>query len=253
MHGRTHPPLLFATLTLALVLAACGGQAADSVTAAGPSGSDKSEEPYAPVIDPANFVDVVDNPYWPLIPGTTFVYEGESEEGFEHIEVNVTHDTKKIMGVDCLVVHDTVWLDGEMIEDTFDWYAQDKDGNVWYFGEDVSNYENGELVDKAGSWEVGVDGALPGVVMWATPTVGEPYRQEYYAGVAEDMAQVLSLTESASVAYGTFDNLLMTKEWTPLEPDLVEHKYYASGVGMILEVAVEGGSERMELVEIRTE
>jgi len=208
--------------------------------------------PYRKEIDPADFVDGVDNRYFPLTPGTTFVYEGETEDGTVRIEDYVTHETKQILGVTCVVVRDRVIEDGELVEETFDWYAQDKDGNVWYFGEDAKEYEAGVVVSTKGSWEAGVDGAMPGIIMEANPQVGDFYRQEYYKGEAEDMAEVLSLTESASVTYGSFDNLLMTREWTPLEPGVVEHDYYAPSVGLVLEVMVEGGSERVELVEITT-
>ena len=210
----------------------------------------QDDEPYDPVIDPENFVDGVDNPYFPLVPGTTFIYEGDTEEGTEHIEVVVTDDTKEVLGVDCVVVRDTVWVDGEMVEDTFDWFAQDTDGNVWYMGEDSKEYEDGEVVSADGSWEAGVDGAKPGVIMWADPQIGTSYRQEYYEGEAEDMAEVISLTESASVTYGSFENLLVIKEWNPLEPGVAENKYYAAGVGLVLEEVVEGGSERIELIDI---
>lgn len=209
--------------------------------------------PYRKEIDPADFVDRVDNRYFPLTPGTTFVYEGETEDGTVRIEDYVTHETKQILGVTCVVVRNRVIENGDLVEETFDWYAQDKDGNVWYFGEDAKEYEAGVVVSTEGSWEAGVDGAMPGIIMEANPQVGDFYRQEYYKGEAEDMAEVLSLTESASVIYGSFDNLLMTREWTPLEPGVVEHDYYAPGVGLILEVMVEGGSERVELVEITTE
>jgi hypothetical protein len=212
----------------------------------------QDDGPYDPVIDPENFVDGVDNPYFPLTPGTTFVYEGDTEEGTEHIEVEVTDDTKEILGVECVVVRDTVWVDGELVEDTFDWYAQDTDGNVWYMGEDTKEYKDGEVVSTEGAWEAGVDGAKPGIIMWADPQIGTSYRQEYYAGEAEDMAEVISLTESASVTYGSFDDLLVTKEWTPLEPGIAENKYYAAGVGLVLEEVVEGGSERVELIDILT-
>ncbi len=215
-----------------------------------PSGN--TGEAYNPEIDPANFVAVIDNPYF-LIPGATYIYEGETEEGLERIEVKILGETRVVMGVTTTVVRDTVYLDGELIEDTFDWFAQDKDGNVWYFGEDTKEYENGVVVSTHGAWEAGVDGALPGIVMPANPQVGQAYRQEYYVGEAEDMAEVLSLSESETVPYGSFDNLLMTKDWTPLEPGVAEHKYYAPGVGLILEVQVEGGSGRIELIEVQKE
>ncbi len=142
----------------------------------------QGDEPYNPVIDPANFVAGVDNPYFPLVPGTKFVYEGLSDGEMEHNEVVVTHDTRDILGVTCVVVHDTVSVAGVVIEDTYDWYAQDKDGNVWYMGEDTKEYEDGEVVSTEGSWEAGVDNAKPGVIMWAAPQPGEPYYQEYYEG-----------------------------------------------------------------------
>jgi hypothetical protein len=165
----------------------------------------------------------------------------------------VTREIRQVMGVPCVVVRDVVTVEGELIEETFDWYAQDKAGNVWYFGEEAKEYENGVAVSTGGSWEAGVDGAMPGMIMRADPQVGDRYRQEYYEGEAEDMAEVLGLNESASVPYGSFSELLMTKDWTPLEPDFAEHKYYARGIGLVLEVIVEGGSGRVELVEIRTD
>jgi hypothetical protein len=217
-----------------------------------PVRAQEGDEPYAPEIDPANFVTGVDNAFLPLTPGTRFVYEGESDGETERIEVVVLHRTREVLGIPCVVVRDTVWEDGELVEDTFDWFAQDVDGNVWYMGEDVKDYEDGEVVSTAGSWEAGVDGALPGIVMWAEPQVGEPYRQEYYVGEAEDMAQVIALDGTASVAFGDFDGLLIVKEWNPLEPGVTEHKVYAAGIGLILEETVEGGEGRIELTDIET-
>jgi hypothetical protein len=180
------------------------------------------------------------------VPGTRYIYRG----GEETIEVTVTHDTKQILGVTTIVVHDVVSIDGETIEDTYDWYAQDNSGNVWYLGEDTKEYENGQVVSTEGSWEAGVDGAKPGIVMHATqPAIGSPYRQEYYACKAEDMAEVVSLDESVTVPYGSFDNSLQTREFTPLDPDVNEYKYYAPGVGLVLEVDVKSGN-RTELIEV---
>jgi hypothetical protein len=159
----------------------------------------KTQETYTPVIDPANFVAVVDNPYMPLTPGTTFVYEGNTEKGNEHNEVYVSSETKVIMGVTCVVVKDTVLVDGVLEEKTLDWYAQDKQGNVWYFGEASSEYQNGAVVSTKGSWEAGVDGAQPGIVMEAHPAGGDFYRQEFLLGDAEDLAEVVGLTESVTV------------------------------------------------------
>jgi len=209
-------------------------------------------EKYSPVIDPANFVTVVDNPYLPLTPGTLYVYEGVSADGNERNEVNVTSETRTILGVTCVVVKDTVLLNGELVEATLDWYAQDKDGNVWYFGEDSKEYSGGVVVSTEGSWEAGVDGAQPGIVMKAHPAVGDKYRQEYYKDQAEDMAEVLALNTSANVTYGSFTNCTETKEWTPLERGVVENKYYAPGIGVVLEQMVKGGTDRMQLVQIIT-
>ena len=235
--------VLISGLGLALTLAVGCGEDSPVI--------DLGDEPYDPVTNPADFVTQIDNQYLPYTPGAIFIYDGESEDGKERIEVEVTHDTKEIMGVVCIVVRDRVWLDGELIEDTFDWLAQDKDGNVWYFGEDSMEYEGGKIVSTEGSWEAGIDGAKPGILMKANPQIGDAYRQEYYEDEAEDMAEVLSLNASVSVAYGSFENCLKTQEWTPLEPDVVENKYYAPGVGVILEVAVEGESGRVELVEVK--
>lgn len=210
-----------------------------------------AEEKYSPIIDPADFVAGIDNEYFPLTPGTTFIYQGETEEGIERIEDYVTHQSREILGVTCTVVRDKVWVDDELVEETFDWYAQDKEGNVWYFGEDSKEYENGVVVGTEGSWEAGVDGAKPGIIMEGNPRIGDSYRQEYYEGEAEDMGEVLSLNESVSVPYGSFENCLKTKDWTPLEPGIVAHKFYAPGVGLVLEI--EAGLERVELVDITTE
>jgi hypothetical protein len=213
----------------------------------------KAEEAYNPTIDPANFVGTIDNQYLTLAPGTTFIYRGQTAEGTERNEVYVSYQTKQILGVTCIEVRDRVWLEGNLTEATLDWYAQDKDGNVWYFGEDSKEYQNGQVISTAGSWQAGVDGAKPGIVMEADPEVGDTYRQEYYKGEAEDMAKVLSLDASATVPYGFFDNCLKTKDYTPLEPGVIENKYFASGIGNILTVMVQGGSERSELVDITTE
>lgn len=203
---------------------------------------------YNPSINPGDFVAGVDNPLFPLVPGMKYVYHG----GGETTEITVTDGTKQILGVTSIVVRDVVSVGGEIIEDTYDWYAQDKEGNVWYFGEDTKEYKDGQLVSTEGSWEAGVDGAKPGIVMHRTqPATGVPYRQEYYACKAEDMAEIVSLNESVTVSYGSFDNCLQTREFTPLEPGVSEYKYYAPGVGLVLEVGVQSGA-RTELIEVTT-
>jgi hypothetical protein len=200
--------------------------------------------------DPGDFVAEIDNPYLGFEQGRTFRYEGDTEDGLETIVVEVTNDTKLILGVATTVVRDRAYLDGELVEDTFDWYAQDIDGNVWYFGEDSREIDHGVVVSTEGSWEAGVDGATPGVLMLAEPVVGTKYKQEFAEGVAEDMALVLSLSKTAEVPYGTFDGCLMTAEWTPLAPGAREFKYYAPGVGLVLELQPRGGRIRVELVSV---
>jgi hypothetical protein len=205
---------------------------------------------YAPVIDPEDFVSIVDNEFFPLTPGTAYIYEGNSSEGPEYNEVRVTYDTKVVLGVTCIVVRDSVWTNGELAEVTYDWYAQDTAGNVWYFGEDSQEYSNGLFVSGEGSWEAGIDGAYPGIIMEAAPAPGDSYRQEYYKGEAEDRAEVLALNVTADVPYGSFADCLKTKEWTALEKGVVENKYYAPGIGVVLEEMVKGGTDRMELVQM---
>ena len=174
--------------------------------------------------------------------------ETDAEGAVRRVVVTVTNDTKTIMGIEARVVHDVVTEDGQVTEDTFDWYAQDSDGNLWYLGEDTKEYEDGKLKSTEGSWEAGVDGAQPGIILPANPKPGLTYREEYYAGHAEDGAEILSLTAHADVPYDTFDHVLQTRNFTPLEPDLVEEKFYVSGVGPVLEITVTGGSDRTELL-----
>ncbi len=209
------------------------------------------ETAYSVDIDPGEFVARIDNPYFPQAGGTRYVYEGLTNKGLEHIEVVVLPDARQVMGIAATAVRDTVTVDGVLVEDTIDWYAQDANGDVWYLGEDVTNYEDGVAVDKAGSWEAGVDGALPGIVMYADPAahIGEAYRQEYYRNEAEDMAEILSIEEQLNLPFGAFDHVLQTLETTPLEPDAREHKYYAPGVGLIQEVDVNSG-ETISLVAV---
>lgn len=208
-------------------------------------------ETYSVDIDPGNFVDGIDNAYFPLETGKTYVYEGNTEKGLEHIEVVVLPEAREVMGIAATAVRDTVTVDGVLVEDTIDWYAQDMEGNVWYMGEDVTNYDGGVATDKAGSWEAGVDGALPGIVMYADPAAhaGETYRQEYYPGKAEDMAEILGVDGQIDSSMGAFTAVVQTLETTPLEPDAREHKFYAPGLGLIQETDVNSG-EVISLVAI---
>jgi len=235
--------IVTALAVLAVTALACGG---------GGKKASPTTVPYAPTIDPAAFADQITNPYFPLTPGTTYVYEGSAGGVAEHNEVTVTNETKTILGVRCVVVHDVVTQDGEVVEDTLDWYAQDSEGNVWYFGEDTKEYENGVVTSTAGSWEAGVDGAQPGIVMKASPQVGDEYRQEYYAGEAEDMAKVLDVSGTRTVPAGSYADVVETEDFSPLEPDIVERKYYAPGIGFVYSTRVQGGQEETELVSVTT-
>jgi len=196
---------------------------------------------------PSEWASAVDNPYFPLTPGTIRTYEADTDDGLERVVVEVTDQTREVMGMTCVVVRDTVTVDGEVEEDTFDWFAQDAAGNVWYMGEDSREYEDGLVVSTEGSWEAGIDGALPGIQMLATPEVGEPYFQEFYCGEAEDEGQVTALNESVTVPAGSYVNCVEIAEFTRLEPDLLEYKYYAPGIGFVL--AMED-DVRVELVSI---
>jgi hypothetical protein len=216
------------------------------------------ERALLPDFSPATFSDSldIDNPYFPLEPDTTFRYMAEEDGEVEINEVYVTSNTKTILGIDCRVVEDRVWVDSVLMEYTLDWYAQDDEGNVWYMGEWSTEYEypdEGDPIENhEGSWEAGVDGAEPGILMLADPCPADSYRQEYYEGEAEDMARVLKLNASASVPYGDYEDCLETKEWTPLEPGVAEHKYYAPGVGLVLVEEPKGKGEtvRYELTDV---
>jgi hypothetical protein len=214
------------------------------------SSAARAATPIPVLPSPSDFVTRIDNKYFPLRPGTTFLFRGTQEGKARRVSVFVTHKTKTILGIRAVVVLDQVFVDGKREEKTFDWYAQDKHGNVWYLGEDSSDFVNGKWVRSDGSWETGVKGAKAGIVMKANPSVGDVYRQEYYAGHAEDMAKVLSRNKSVSVPYGSFEHALETSEWTPLERGVLEHKYYVKGIGNVRTIMVKGGSEEEHLVSI---
>lgn len=209
-------------------------------------------EPYAPTIEPSAFSTTIDNPYFPLVPGTRLISEAVTPDGLQRTTTEVTRDTKTIMGVDAVVVHDFVTLDGKPYEDTFDWYAQDRDGNVWYFGEATKEFGDDGTVDTKGSFEAGVDGAQPGIIMPGRPQVGDQYRQEYAKGVAEDTGEVLSLTGSETTPLtGPVKDLLVSKDLNLLDPGgPVENKYYARGVGLVLTLHVTGPAERDQATAI---
>ena len=205
-----------------------------------------SEEAYTVDIYPPDFVAVIDNAYFPLIPGAKYVYEAEKiGEGLERVELEILSEKREVVGIQATIMRSTTYLDGQLMEDNNLLFVQDKDGNVWYFGEIVKAYENGQLVKNAGGWEAGVDGALPGIIMYADPAahIGETYRLEYYPCWAEDMAELVSVTESITIPNGSFENVVQTLNSTPLEPYALEHKFYAEGVGMIKGVDLNTGDE----------
>jgi hypothetical protein len=249
----TRTAMAIGALGATLALAACGGD-----NGGDDSGGDTAAEAPAlpqgsePVnLDPAEFTTEIDNPYWPMSPGSRWVYEETDKQGtVQKVVVTVTDQTKTIAnGVEARVVHDVVSEDGEPVEVTDDWYAQDSAGNVWYLGEDTAEYDNGKVVSREGSFEAGVDGAEAGIAVPADPEVGLAYRQEYYAGQAEDRAKVLSVDAKASAPFGSFDGVLQTEDVNPLgDPPQVEHKFYARDVGPVLVLGIAGGGGREELV-----
>jgi hypothetical protein len=239
---------VFAALAGIAVVAACSGGSDEPTSAknALPKGDQVMK------LDPSEFTTKIDNPYLPLIPGTQSTFREVGGDGsIATVVVTVTSKTKKIAnGVTARVVRDTVTEDGEIIEDTFDWYAQDADGNVWYLGEDTAEFDNGK-VSSEGSFEAGVDGAQAGVAMPADPRPGLAYRQEYYRGQAEDNGEVLSSHEMVDVKYGHFTSALLTKDTSTIEPDVLEYKLYAPGVGQVLAIDIAGGNGREELLSVK--
>ena len=210
-----------------------------------------NESDYRPEIDPVDFKSDITNPYFPLTPGTTWFYEGSSEGKAELNAVKVTAETRPILGVNCIIVHDVVSQAGVVVEDTFDWYAQDKDGNVWYFGEDTRELDTrGRVKTTEGSWEAGQRGARPGIVMTAHPKVGDSYREEYRKGVAEDRGRIIRVGETRTTPTGSYQDVVVVAERTRLEPKILEHKEYAPGIGLITENVVTGAHETSHLARI---
>lgn len=240
-------------LALILLLAGCGAAREASPTVS--TGADRGDLPRGdePVeLDPASFSVEIDHPFWPMVPGTRWTYEEVDDEGnVATVVVTVTSETKEVAnGITARVVRDTVTQDGELIEDTFDWYAQDAAGNVWYLGEQTAEFDAGQVASTAGSFEAGVDGALAGIILPANPTDGMQYRQEYYKGEAEDNGEILSTDEQADVPFGHFEHMLLTKDTITIEPDVLEYKLYAPEIGPALVLGVSGGGGREELVGV---
>jgi hypothetical protein len=233
----------------AAAIGACGGTEKASGRPTPPGQLPQGAETVR--LDPANFTTNIDNPYLPMKPGDRWVYS-DTDRGVRHtVVVTVTPQTKVVDGVRARVVHDTERQRSGLVEDTFDWYAQDRAGNVWYLGEATQSYRNGRPRSTTGSWEAGKAGAQAGIIMPAKPQAGVQYRQEYRKGVAEDAARVLSVDEQAQAPQGHYDNVLLTKEFTPIDPRDLEYKFYAKGVGLVMAVGVSGDSSRQELLRYR--
>ena len=235
------------TMAVAALAAGCGdGGDEDAAAATGglPQGSEHVE------LDPAQFTTTIDNRYWPMTPGSRWVYQEVEDGKSQRVVVTVTDRTKTVGGVEGRVVRDVVSDEatGESIEVIDDYYAQDADGNIWYLGEDTTEYKNGKPQSTAGSFHAGVDGAEAGVALPAEPVQGLTYRQEYYAGEAEDEGEVLRTGEQAESAFGHFNDVLVTRDINPLEPKVVEYKFYAPNVGPLLTLDVSGASGREELL-----
>ena len=206
---------------------------------------------YHPVIDPARFGPRITNRWLPMRPGTTFVYRGV-KDGKPVVDIVViTRRIRMVDGVRTRIVADRLFEAGVLSERTSDYYAQDACGNVWYFGEDTAELDSaGHVTDRSGSFHAGVDGAQPGVFMQAHPQIGRRFRQEWYRGEAEDTFVVRSLTATITVPYGSFHHAMRTEESTRLEPGVLDNKYYVQGIGVVREVAVQGPTERLALVDV---
>lgn len=243
---------LAATACAALLTTGCASTSPPSRSGSSyglPQGSEEI------TLDPAEFTTAIDNPFWPMAPGTQWTYREVDASGTElTVVVTVTSETKVIAnGITARVVRDTVRHGDAIVEDTIDWYAQDARGAIWYLGEDTAEFENGAVVSTHGSFEAGVDGALPGIVIPADPQPGMHYRQEYYAGEAEDNGEILGVNEMVDVPFGHFDRVLLTKDTITIEPDVLEHKFYARGVGPVLTLDISGGSGgREELMSVES-
>ena len=228
----------------ALAVAACAAALIGRGSAAAPARG-------AATVDPGNFVDRITNPWLPYKPGSVWVYRGVKDGQTQKDIVRVLHQTKMILGVRCAVLTDIATHNGTLLEKTRDWYAQDRAGNVWYFGEATAAYSGGK-VDRSGSWQAGVHGAQPGIVMTAQPRVGDTHRQEYLRGQAEDQYWLVDLHQRVSVPFGTFNDAALTLEWSRLEPFVIDRKNYVKGIGVVREASAEGPHETANLVRFHT-
>jgi hypothetical protein len=232
------------SLSIAVTLAA--------VVLVGAVGASARAGGYHPRIDPAEFTTTIDNPWYPLTPGTITTFAGVEGGKPSRDVVTVTTHTKRILGVDTVVVQDDVSIAGRVEESTRDYFAQDSRGNVWYFGEDTKTLDrHGRVTSREGTWHAGVGGGQPGIIMEANPVVGKRLRQEYLKGHAEDWYRVVSLAEPATVPFGSFSDALVTSEWSTLEPGVRDRKVYARGIGVVSEATVKGPNDHQELISVQ--
>jgi hypothetical protein len=238
----------FVIVPLSIAFLVAGGAAVSASAGASASAIRKAAPPVPPA---SQFSARVDNPWYPLKPGTIYTYRGVKDGQPARDVMTVTRRTRRIAGVNCVVIEDRLYLDGHLGERTTEWYSQDKQGNVWYFGEDTAELDAaGHITSAAGTWKAGFKGARPGVFMFARPVAGRSAQQEYFQGQAEDHFQVLNLHATAKVPYVSSTQAMLTKEWTPLEPGTVDHKLYVRGIGTVLEQTVKGGDERNALISV---
>ena len=262
--GRKAIPGLVTTVLSAAVTLSCAGVGVAVFTSASPGSLESAGQ--AARVDPrpapryagSDYTTHIDNAWFPLKAGTTYVYRGVEADGHTRDVFRVTGHRISIAGVRCRVIRDRVYLNGRLRERTRDYYTQDDEGNVWYFGEDTAELNRrGQVTSREGTWRTGRHGAEAGIFMQANPQVGSQFQQEFFKGHAEDHFKVLSLTAAIDVPYGHFGhnklrrNVVLTKEWTPLEPRIRDHKYYVRGVGEVKETTVKGPTETLELVKIR--
>jgi hypothetical protein len=244
---------IIAGLAAAAVAVTIGGGLQGVSIAGGSSAAPSNVQPcagYEPVLDPNNFVSVIDNPFFPLPVGRTWVYRGVKDGRSQIDRVTVTSKTKVLEGITARVISDVATHRGALLEKTFDWYAQDKQGNVWYVGEDTTAYLPNGHTDKSGSWKSGVDDAEPGIIMEANPQIPDAYRQECRARKAEDIAWIVNTQGSITVPFGTMHHVLTSLEATRIEPGSFDQKVYAAGVGIVLERALSGKPEVAKLVSV---
>jgi hypothetical protein len=230
------------------VLAPAAALAVTAAAIASPAGGHQTAASAAA----SGFTTRIDNPWFPLRPGTALIYRGVKDGRRQRGVFAITHRTRVVGGVRCVVILDRTFVAGRLVERTTDYYAQDRRGNVWYFGEDTAELDgHGHVVSREGTWHAGRDGAGPGLFMPAHPRVGEHHLQEHYRGHAEDQYRIVSLRARISVPFGSFRGALRTREWTDLEPGVREAKYYVRGIGEVYEGSLRGPEEHTALVRVR--